>query len=153
MQISYSFLTSAEYLQEADISSISSLLTQLHGRICEVSRSHLESAIQSSQLLIARDMDRGGQIVGLSCLVVYITPTSRQGWIEDVIVEEAYRGHGLGLQLTERLIDAAIDLELQNLFLTSNPRRVAANQLYQRLGFQKRETNFYLLDLSKDIRS
>ena len=32
--------------------------------------------------------------------------------------------------------------------LTSNPKREAANALYQKMGFEKKETNCYMMKIS-----
>ncbi|MCC6568182.1 MAG: GNAT family N-acetyltransferase, partial [Anaerolineales bacterium] len=46
-----------------------------------------------------------------------------------------------------RAIELAREAGASNISLTSNPKREAANLLYQRLGFQRRETNLYILHL------
>jgi ribosomal protein S18 acetylase RimI-like enzyme len=106
-------------------------------------RRDLESIVasQSTTLLAARDASAG--IVGLLCLVTYRIPTSHKAWIEDVVVDEAYRGRGIGEALTRAAMQRAQSLGCTAIDLTSNPSRVAANRLYQRLGFQKRSTNYY----------
>ena len=70
-------------------------------------------------------------------------PTGVRAWIEDVVVDEAARGHGVGAVLNEAAIAGAADRGARTLDLTSRPSREAANRLYQRLGFVPRETNVY----------
>ena len=107
----------------------------------------LESIVASpaTTLFVARDSDN--QIVGTLTLVLFRSPSGARGWIEDVIVDEAARGNGVG----EALVDAAIDLarrsNARTLDLTSNPTREAANRLYVRCGFEQRTTNVYRLSL------
>ena len=89
-----------------------------------------------------------GRIIGTASLCVYDSPTGRKASIEDVVVSSQFRGQGLGRQLMEHVIDyARKELGEVDLHLTSRPSRVAANELYQKLGFQKRETNAYVLKL------
>lgn len=48
-----------------------------------------------------------------------------------------------------RMVADARLFGVQQLHLTSNPRREAANGLYRALGFEKKETNVYIMDLHK----
>jgi ribosomal protein S18 acetylase RimI-like enzyme len=99
----------------------------------------------SSTLLVARnDM---GVIVGALTLTVYRVPTGIRSIIEDVIVDQDVRGQGIGEALMSRGIELAREKGAANISLTSNPVREAANRLYVRLGFKKRETNSYQMKL------
>ena len=95
----------------------------------------------SSTLIVARD-DRS-QIVGALTLTVYRVPTGIRSIIEDVIVDTSARGQGIGDALMKYAINLAREKGAQNISLTSNPMREAANRLYLRVGFKKRETNAY----------
>ncbi len=97
-----------------------------------------------SSLLVAR-LD--GAIVGSLTLVLYRIPTGLKAWIEDVVVDEAARGHGIGEQLNRAALDDAARRGVKAVTLTSRPSREAANRLYQRIGFTARETNVYRYDL------
>jgi predicted N-acetyltransferase YhbS len=99
----------------------------------------------ASTLLIAR-ADTGA-IVGALSLTVYRVPTGVRSIIEDVIVDISARGQGIGEELMLRAIELAREKGAAGITLTSNPMRVAANKLYARLGFQKRETNAYQMKL------
>ena len=91
-----------------------------------------------------------GRIIGTACLSVYYTPTGAKGDVEDVVVDSACRGRQLGRKLLEHIIDyARTQLAPIVLHLTSRPAREAANRLYQSLGFQKRETNYYKLTVER----
>lgn len=95
----------------------------------------------ASTLMVARDDT--GQIIGALTLAVYRVPTGVRSIIEDVIVDTAVRGQGIGEALMKRAIELAKEKGAQNISLTSNPMREAANRLYLRVGFKKRETNAY----------
>ena len=97
---------------------------------------------ESSQLLIARN-GPGGEIVGMATLVLYRVPTGLRGYIEDVVVDEQARGQGIGEALTRACLDAAHKAGAPQVGLTSHPGRVAANALYQKMGFELRHTNAY----------
>jgi ribosomal protein S18 acetylase RimI-like enzyme len=70
-----------------------------------------------------------------------------RAWIEDVVVDSAARGHGVGEALNQAAILEARHRGAITVELTSRPSREAANRLYQRLGFVARETNVYRHDL------
>jgi ribosomal protein S18 acetylase RimI-like enzyme len=99
----------------------------------------------SSTLMVARSAD--GVIVGALTLSVYRVPTGIRSIIEDVIVDNAARGQGIGEALMLRAIEVAREKGAKNISLTSNPMREAANRLYLRVGFKKRETNAYQMKL------
>lgn len=99
----------------------------------------------ASTLMVARAED--GVIVGALTLAVYRVPTGIRSIIEDVIVDISARGQGIGEALMLRAIELAREKGAANIALTSNPLRGAANSLYVKLGFQKRETNAYQMKL------
>lgn len=65
--------------------------------------------------------------------------------IESVVVSSKCRGRGYGKELMTAMIEAAKKMNVHHIQLTSNPARVAANRLYQVLGFERYETNCYRL--------
>ena len=89
-------------------------------------------------------------IVGCATLCIFHSPTGTKASIEDVVVSSAYRGQHLGKMLMEYVLEQAKAYAPIVLHLTSNPMRVAANQLYQSLGFQKKETNCYQMSIVDD---
>jgi len=88
----------------------------------------------------------GGRIVGLLTLVVFRIPTGVRAWVEDVVVDEAERGKGIGQALAREAVRRAVAAGSRTVDLTSRPSREAANRLYRRLGFVERETNVYRYD-------
>lgn len=102
---------------------------------------------EASTLLIARYPDENSDIAGILTLVIYRVPTGLRSIVEDVVVDEQMRGHGIGKALMLHAIEIAREAGASGVSLTSNPRREAANHLYQSLGFKRRETNAYYLDL------
>ena len=95
-------------------------------------------------LLIARE---GETILGSLTLVVFPIPTGVRAWIEDVVVDGAARGKGVGELLNREALQRSTALGAKTVDLTSRPKREAANRLYARLGFQRRDTNVYRYDL------
>ena len=103
------------------------------------------AASAASTVLLAR-VDK--QIVGTLTLVTFAIPTGWRAWIEDVVVDEAARGK----QIASTLIDAAVKIAKQagarTVDLTSRPSRESAGRLYERLGFEQRETRMYRYKLT-----
>ena len=94
-----------------------------------------------------------GRIIGCATLCVFHSPTGTKASIEDVVVSSAYRGQQLGKQLMEYVMEQAKAFAPIELHLTSNPMRVAANKLYQSIGFQKKETNCYQMMITDEASS
>ncbi len=99
----------------------------------------------SSTLLAARN--ESGQIIGALNLTIYRVPTGIRSIIEDVIVDLSARGQGVGEALMQKAIEIAKEKGAANITLTSNPMRMAANSLYLKMGFKKRDTNAYIFKL------
>ena len=87
------------------------------------------------------------QIAGMLTVGIYYSPTGGKAWIEDVVVDETFRGQGLSKQLVAHAIEFVKSQQIPLLMLTSNPKRIAANKLYQAMGFERKETNVYRMKL------
>jgi len=92
-------------------------------------------------LLLARDGDKG--VVGSLTLVLFRIPTGVRAWIEDVVVDVDSRGRGVAEILCRDALNRATAAGARTVDLTSRPTREAANRLYARLGFVRRDTNVY----------
>jgi ribosomal protein S18 acetylase RimI-like enzyme len=119
------------------------LLPQL-SRTASASEETLQQVVASpaTTLIVAR---QGGQIVGMCTLATFYIPSGVRSWIEDVVVDENARGSGIGTALVKAAVDLAGAARARSVDLTSRPERGEANLLYQRLGFNRRETNVYRL--------
>ena len=104
-------------------------------------------AFPGSTLLVARE-SHSGPVVGSATLSILRTPTGIHARLEDVVVDGAMRGKGIGAALTKEVLRLAKESGADYIALTSNPRREAANKLYQKIGFEKWETNVYRLNLA-----
>ena len=85
----------------------------------------------------------GEVVVGALTLVVFRIPTAVRAWVEDVVVDGSATRQGIGEALTRAALDHAAHAGARTVDLTSRPSREAANRLYQRLGFELRQTNLY----------
>ena len=122
------------------------LLGQLTTRSISFSEADYRALIASSNNPLFLLEDDGG-VIGMLTVGVYLSPTGSKAWIEDVVVDDMFRGRGLGRKLVTHAIDYCKSQNINTLMLTSNPKRVAANALYQSLGFERKETNVYKMNL------
>ena len=83
------------------------------------------------------------QIAGMLTVGIYHSPTGGKAWIEDVVVDETFRGQGLSKLLVAHAIEFVKSKQIPLLMLTSNPKRIADNKLYHAMGFERKETNVY----------
>jgi ribosomal protein S18 acetylase RimI-like enzyme len=97
----------------------------------------------TSILLIARLDGNDSTIVGMLTISLYRVPTGGRSIVEDLVVDTNFRNKGIAKALVLSAIEIAREAGANGVSLTSNPQRVEANQLYLRMGFQKRETNAY----------
>ena len=131
------------------------LLPQLSRSAAPMSEADVERFLSQSSvhLFVFRsetaDADGNNPILGMLSLATFEIPTGVRAWVEDVVVDEAARGQGAGLALVEAAIEHAKTVGARTVDLTSRPTREAANRLYQRAGFQLRETNVYRVTLEK----
>ena len=79
-------------------------------------------------------------------LACFRVPSKFQSHIEDLVVDESARGQGIGEALTREALRLAKEFGANGIMLTSNPKRVAANKLYQKMGFKRWETNLYFYE-------
>ena len=89
-----------------------------------------------------------GHIVATGTLCIKHTLEFTIADIESVVVSSKCRGRGYGKELMRAMIEVAKKMNVHHIQLTSNPARVAANQLYQELGFERYETNCYKMILA-----
>ncbi|HEY4520841.1 MAG TPA: GNAT family N-acetyltransferase [Candidatus Paceibacterota bacterium] len=133
---------------EGMIEDINRLLPQLRASPEEHNGSlaELQTIVgdKNAALIVARDEKK---IVGMATLYMIAKFSKRTGTVEDVVVDSAYRGRGLASQILKKLIDIAKEEGVKTLSLTSRPAREAANKLYQKLGFERKETNVYRMKL------
>jgi ribosomal protein S18 acetylase RimI-like enzyme len=124
------------------VQAMQKLIPQLSSSNAPPSLSELNEIIasESSVLFVARVEN---EIVGSLTLATFRIPTGIRAWIEDVVVDESARGHGVGEALNRAALNEAKRRGAITVELTSRPSREAANRLYLRMGFVVRETNVY----------
>jgi ribosomal protein S18 acetylase RimI-like enzyme len=134
-----------EQVTEADddlVEVIRRLLPQLSEARTPPTLEQLAETVAGETMLVARADD--GTIIGTLTLITYRVASGLKARIEDVIVDQAARGQGVGEALTREAMRRATDAGARMVELTSMPYREAANRLYRRLGFVNKRTNVYV---------
>jgi ribosomal protein S18 acetylase RimI-like enzyme len=143
-------VTEAETVDDALVEAFARLIPQLSSSNPPPDRNALQAIVDCPDvfLLLAKDEDNDGYVVGSLTLATFRIPTGLRAWIEDVVVDGDIRRSGAATALTTYAIDKARALGCTTVDLTSRPSREAANALYQKLGFELRQSNLYRYDLS-----
>lgn len=98
--------------------------------------------------------DENGTLVAIATIVLCQSALKVYCLIEEVSVLPGLQGKGLGRKLMEELLSYISERmpRCEYLELTSNPTRIAANALYQSLGFEliaSGQTNLYRKNISR----
>ncbi len=140
----------ATTLTPAIVDAVERLVPQLSRSNPPPTTAELSDVVSSPATDLFIAIDDAGVIVGMATLVTFRIPTGMRAWIEDVVVDEAHGGRGIGGVLTRAMLDRARELGCRTVDLTSRPSREAANHLYRREGFLPRDTNVYRFSLADD---
>ena len=135
-------VTEATVVDEDLVDAMARLVPQLSSSGSPPDTEALEAIVASDSVVLLVAVFEG-VIVGSLSLVLFRIPTGLRAWIEDVVVDEAARGGGVGEALNRVAIERARAAGALTVDLTSRPSREVANRLYRRLGFVERETNVY----------
>lgn len=139
--ITYERLTK---LSDRAVNDLNKLVAQLsrHPKVME--RGHFQRLLDEAALFVARD---GERIVGCVEVVVEVVPSKVKGWLEELMVDDEYRGRGIARELVQMAVDYAGQTGCVHLNLTSGEDRGVAHSVYEALGFYRRESAVYRLDL------
>ncbi len=141
------FITRVEVVSPELLAAFERLIPQLT-KASIPSLDDLQRLLDSPNVLIvACASSKDGPIIGAGTLGVFRTISGLHAHVEDVIVDEDMRRQGVGETLVIHLLQIAREMGVKGVSLTCNPRRAAANRLYQKVGFKKWETNTYWYEL------
>ncbi len=136
-------------ITQAGVDQLNVLMKELRGNAEDSPVGSLEDvrAILREKNIAMITVNDGDTIVGVATLYLMPKVGKLVSHLEDVVVSHQYRGQGLGALLVSKVIEVARELGVVSIALTSRPERVAANKLYQKLGFEQKVTNPYRLKL------
>jgi GNAT superfamily N-acetyltransferase len=129
------------------VDTINRFVSQLTGNESVITMQQLESIVADPNSHLFFAVNDEGEYQGMISVGIYTTPIGKKAWIEDVVVDELYRGLGVGKALTLFAIQYAKKEQADVLMLTSKPARINANKLYKKTGFKPKETNVYRMKL------
>lgn len=135
-------------LSDKTTESLVQLMIQLAPDSKPLTEEYLQEIVDlpNIYLFVAKQEDL---IIGSFTLVLYKIPTGLKVSVEDVVVDVSMRGQKVGEKMIRFALDYAhTELGVSKVDLTSSPSRVAANVLYQKLGFVKRDTNVYRFEFN-----
>lgn len=124
------------------VAAFQALVPQLSTSNPAPTRAQIQEMVDSPAVIVFMAREEG-RLVGSLSLVVFRIPTGVRAWIEDVVVDGSMRGKGIGEALTRAALERAREMHVKTVDLTSRPSRESANRLYQRVGFEPRQTNLY----------
>lgn len=126
------------------LEALNKLLNQLDNTADPLTEKAIKYMINSpsNRLFVARKMDNK-EIVGMLTMIVFRIPFAKKGLLEDIVVDKEHRKKGIGTTLITAAVNQARKEGVNYLDFTSRSTRMEANNLYQSLGFKKRETNIY----------
>ena len=127
-------------LTSADVERVNILLQQLSDRNLTIDFKKLKRCMKNGFIFTARD---NNVLIGFALLTQLEKITNFAGTVEDIVVDKKYRGKKIGLRLMNNLLAKARKLKMQYTDLTSNAKRVVAQNLYKKIGFEKRDTDVF----------
>ncbi|OHY99067.1 hypothetical protein BC440_13590 [Thalassospira sp. MIT1004] len=145
-------ITQLKTAKPTDVQAIGALVTQLSSTEPGFSLGNLKAMLAdpSTTIFVARANE---EIVGMTTLVIFRVATGLRAFIDDVVVMTTHQKRRLGERLVRAAINHATSHGIEKIDLTSRPSRETANRLYQRMGFERRETNVYRLKLKAGVVS
>ena len=122
------------------------LLHELSINLGSIDRDRVNSLLEEGRLTLFAATNEDGHLAGMLTLTSCPPLTDDKFWIEDVIVHNEFRGQGIG----KALVRAAVDYVKESgqpyrIYLTSNPSRTAARNLYRSEGFEEYNTGVFRL--------
>ena len=122
------------------------LLHELSPALGKIDRDRVNRLLKEDRLTLFAAIDDDSHLAGMLTLTICPTLTGDKYWIEDVIVHEAFRGQGIGKALVKAAVEHVKESgKPYRIYLTSNPSRTAARNLYRSEGFEEYDTGVFRL--------
>ncbi|MCF6142462.1 GNAT family N-acetyltransferase [Flavobacterium sp. K77] len=103
----------------------------------------LEEILNEENQITVAYCEDDNKIIGIASMCTYKVISGHKGWIEDVVVDSASRGKGIGRKLINLLVEVGKEKELSEILLFTEDHRLAAINLYSSVGFKLKESKIY----------
>lgn len=103
----------------------------------------LEELLNEKNQITVAYCEDDNKIIGIALMCTYMVISGSKGWIEDVVVDSASRGKGIGRKLINLLVKVGEEKELSEILLFTEDHRVAAINLYSSFGFKLKDSKIY----------
>jgi phosphinothricin acetyltransferase len=103
----------------------------------------LEEILNEKNQITVAYCEDNNKIIGIALMCTYKVISGNKGWIEDVVVDAASRGKGIGRKLINLLIEVGEEKELSEILLFTEDHRLAAINLYSSVGFKLKDSKIY----------
>lgn len=143
------FIINENDIEAGDILDLNRLMNQIKPLKFPADWRFAKEFMQTGIIISVRDYTKNNLLVGMGMLVLIRKPRGFYGSIEEVVVAEEYRGKGLGKKIVQKLIQKCISLKMKCVDLKSSSKRGVANKIYQSLGFNLIDSNFYRFIINK----
>ena len=113
-----------------------------------IDREVIEELIESHYHDIIMALE-DGQLVGMVIVSTVMATLDRNVYMEDLVVDEAHRGQGIGGKLLEAVKEWGRNHGCRRLEFTSSNRdnKAGAKDFYESHGAEVRDTNFFRVEL------
>lgn len=136
-------ITELKEISDLEVVTFQNLISQLTPNYPPITKEVLKKLIHSNSTTLFIAKNKEGEIVGTLSMVRYKILTGLKFWMEDVVVDKNYRGQGIGEKLIEEAIKLATENGGKTIDLTSNMQRISAHRLYNKMGFDQRQTGVF----------
>lgn len=110
---------------------------------------------EGCSLFVAKSVGDGDKSKSVACAGLGplhgLPPSEGVGEIRDLVVNENFRGQGIGSRLLHRCIDEARNLGYQRLYLETSQNMVNARKLFLRSGFRPVTESTATESMSQDL--
>ncbi|MCZ8196319.1 MAG: GNAT family N-acetyltransferase [Flavobacterium sp.] len=103
----------------------------------------LEEILNEKNQITVAYCEDNNKIIGIALMCTYKVISGNKGWIEDVVVDSASRGKGIGRKLINLLVEVGEEKELSEILLFTEDHRLAAINLYSSVGFKLKDSKIY----------
>ena len=97
----------------------------------------------NQKILLLKD---NGKVIGLTMITLKYDPFKNQKtyYLDYICIKEEYRHQKLGKKMFDKVMEIAIENEIDNIELTSNKNRVEARNMYMNCGMNIKDTDVFV---------